>query len=309
MKISPVATKIVETLEKAGYEAWIVGGAVRDSLLSRPTKDWDVTTSATPEQVMPLFEESFYDNAYGTVMVAGKHLKVQFGLSEESATDEEIFDITTYRTEHGYSDKRRPDTVEWGKTVEEDLARRDFTINAIAIRPGKNKEEIIDPYGGQSDLKLGVIRAVGEPVARFEEDALRILRAVRLGAELGFIIEPKTLEAIKVTSTNLKHISAERIGAEVVRVLASPNPADGILLMGSTGILPRADSPEATLSARERSCLALSARGFTSRDIATRLGIATRTVDFHIGNVLVKLAAANRHEAIAKAAARGLLAH
>jgi len=237
MKISPVATKIVETLEKAGYEAWIVGGAVRDSLLSRPTKDWDVTTSATPEQVMPLFEESFYDNAYGTVMVAGKHLKVQFGLSEESATDEEIFDITTYRTEHGYSDKRRPDTVEWGKTVEEDLARRDFTINAIAIRPGKNKEEIIDPYGGQSDLKLGVIRAVGEPVARFEEDALRILRAVRLGAELGFIIEPKTLEAIKVTSTNLKHISAERIGAEVVRVLASPNPADGILLMGSTGIL------------------------------------------------------------------------
>ncbi len=234
IKINQAALKIVTTLTKAGYEAWIVGGAVRDSLLSRETKDWDVTTNARPEQMMPLFADSFYDNTYGTVMVAGKHLKEQFDLSADSTLDEVIFDITTYRTEHGYSDKRRPDSVVWGKTVEEDLARRDFTVNAIAM--GVNGE-LIDPYSGEADLKNGVIRAVGNPSERFQEDALRILRAVRLGAELGFVIESKTLAAIKETSLNLKHISWERIGAEVMRVLGSPNPADGVLLMASTGIL------------------------------------------------------------------------
>lgn len=246
--INEVAKRIVEALGEAGYEAWIVGGAVRDTLLGRATKDWDVTTSATPTQVLPLFANSFYDNNYGTVMVAGKHLKDQFGLDDSSAEDEAIFDITTYRTEHGYSDKRRPDSVSWGKSIDEDLARRDLTINAIAIRPSNQQAvnskqvgdggiEIVDPFGGQHDLKNGVIRAVGEPKARFEEDALRILRAVRLGAELGFVIESKTLAAIQEKAANLGQISAERIGGEVMRVLASPNPADGVRLMASTGIL------------------------------------------------------------------------
>lgn len=245
LALSVPAVKIVERLAEHGYEAWIVGGAVRDVLLSRPTKDWDITTNATPEEVMPLFTESFYDNAYGTVMIAGKYLKAQLALPAESCEDEEIFDITTYRTEYGYSDSRRPDHVEWGKKIEEDLKRRDFTINAIALRViesinAKEQEyevEILDPYGGQADLSQGIIRAVGNPSERFEEDGLRIMRAVRLGAQLGFVIETTTLLAIKEKADKLKNISWERIGAETMKIIASPNPADGIMLMASTGIL------------------------------------------------------------------------
>ena len=134
LKLHPAAIYIVRTLEDAGYKAEIVGGAVRDLLLSLPSYDWDITTNATPEMVEPLFKDSFYDNEYGTVKVAGKHLKEQFKLSEDECDDSMIFDITTYRSESGYSDKRRPDKVMWGKTIEEDLKRRDFTINAMALR-------------------------------------------------------------------------------------------------------------------------------------------------------------------------------
>lgn len=244
MQINPVAKQIVETLEKAGYEAWIVGGAVRDLLLTRSTKDWDITTNAKPDEVIPLFTESFYDNNFGTVMVAGKHLKSQFNLADDVASDDSIFDITTYRTDGVYSDKRRPDTVTWGKSVEEDLARRDFTINALAM--GKDGR-ILDPYLGQEDLKKGLIRAVGKPRERFEEDALRMLRAVRLGAELGFVVEAETLAAIKEKAENIKEISWERIGAEVMKILASPNPADGVLLLHNVGIL-KTVMPELLLS-------------------------------------------------------------
>jgi len=132
LKLSPAVVEILKTLDKAGYEGWIVGGAVRDSILGREVTDWDVTTNATPEQVLPLFSESFYDNAFGTVMIAGKHVKEQFQLDEAACDDEEVFDITTYRSEGNYSDKRRPDKVEWGEKIEDDLMRRDFTINAIA---------------------------------------------------------------------------------------------------------------------------------------------------------------------------------
>ena len=225
---------MVGELEKAGYEAWIVGGAVRDLLLGLPSSDWDVTTNATPDQIVPLFSESFYDNEYGTVKVAGKHIREQFKLGEDAINDDSLYDITTYRSESGYSDKRRPDKVEWGKTIEEDLKRRDFTINAIAINL---RSEIVDPYNGQEDIKLKLIKAVGEPKERFEEDALRIMRAIRIGAQLGFAIEEKTLSALKDKVVNLKEISLERIGAEVMKLLATVHAADGIQLMTNTGIM------------------------------------------------------------------------
>lgn len=246
--------KIVHTLQEAGYEAWIVGGAVRDLLLQLPSSDWDVTTNATPEQIEPLFEECFYDNEYGTVKVAGKHIREQFEIEETLIDDSILYDITTFRSESEYSDKRRPDHVEWGKTIEEDLKRRDFTINAIAIsipvsqfsslpaqagNPVNNEYEceIVDPYGGQKDIEQKVIRAVGEASVRFEEDALRIMRAIRLSAQLGFMIEPTTLEALKVKVPNLAEISWERIGAEVMKLLGTEHATDGITLMANTGIL------------------------------------------------------------------------
>jgi tRNA nucleotidyltransferase (CCA-adding enzyme) len=221
--LSPAIIKIVTSLQEAGYEAWIVGGAVRDSLLGIPSSDWDVATNAVPEAIVPLFTESFYDNEYGTVKVAGKHIRAQFGLKEDDIDDSMLFDVTTYRSESGYSDKRRPDSVTWGKTIEEDLKRRDFTINAIAV----NLEgTLIDPYGGQADLKEKLVRAVGNPAERFEEDGLRIMRAIRIASQLGFSIEAETLTALKEKVSNLKEISWERIGAEMMKTLATDGTPD-----------------------------------------------------------------------------------
>ncbi len=232
-KLDPGVVKIVETIEAAGHEAWIVGGAVRDLLLDLPSYDWDVTTDATPELIVPLFNESFYDNEYGTVKVAGKHIREQFKLEEGAIDDSVLYDITTFRSESEYSDKRRPDSVVWGKTIREDLKRRDFTINAIAINL---KEEIVDPYGGQEDIKNKLIKAVGVASERFEEDALRIMRAIRLSAQLGFGIEAETLKALNDKVQNLKEISWERIGAEVMKLLSTEHSADGIMLMTNCGI-------------------------------------------------------------------------
>ncbi len=234
MNLDPAAVKIVEELEKAGFEAWIVGGAVRDTLLGLPSTDWDVTTNANPEQIVPLFSESFYDNEYGTVKVAGSHIKEQFKLDATEVADSTLFDITTYRTELEYSDKRRPDSVVWGKTIEEDLKRRDFTINAIAVNI---RGELVDPYEGQADLKNKLIHAVGNANERFAEDALRMMRAIRIACQLGFAIEEETLLAIKTHVANLKAISWERIGAETMKLLASEHAADGIMLMHNLGIL------------------------------------------------------------------------
>ena len=254
-KLDSGVVKIVETLERAGYEAWIVGGAVRDLLLGVPSDDWDVCTSATPEETQPLFAESFYDNEYGTVKVAGKHITEQFALAKREIAEDTLYDITTYRSESGYSDKRRPDKVVWGKTIEEDLKRRDFTINAIALKIqnpkskiqnkskilNSNKEtneaELVDPYGGQDDIKNKLIKAVGEPSARFEEDALRIMRAIRIASQLGFAIEEQTLSALKEKVPNLKEISAERVGAEMMKLLATEHCGDGIALMVNCGII------------------------------------------------------------------------
>jgi len=224
---------ILQRLKKSGFDGFVVGGAVRDLLTGRPVDDWDFTTNAVPEEIQKVFPGSFYDNQFGTVgiPIKGPRAKGQ-GIRVEK--DEfEVYEVTTFRTEQGYSDKRRPDKVEWGKSLDEDLSRRDFTINAMAL----DETEIIDPFGGQKDLENKIIKAVGDPNQRFSEDALRMMRAIRLGAELGFGIEDKTLEAIKKNKDLIKEISWERIRDEFLKIIASPFPADGIKLLYSTGLL------------------------------------------------------------------------
>jgi len=211
---------IFEKMEPAGYEIYLVGGAVRDLLLGKVVDDWDFTTNATPEQILEVFTDGFYDNKFGTV-----------GIPAQSE-DFDPHEITTYRTEHGYSDSRRPDKIEWGKSLQEDLQRRDFTINAIAFN-----KKIIDPFGGQKDLDKKLIRAVGDPHERFSEDALRLMRAVRIASELRFKIEDKTFEAIKTHAGLINKISKERVRDELLKIIMSPKPDEGILLLRDTEIL------------------------------------------------------------------------
>lgn len=249
---------IMQQLADAGFEAYVVGGAVRDLLMGKDTHDWDFTTNARPEEIQHLFPGSFYDNQFGTVGVAGEHL---LGLSKNNKQREtwqkqgwldEVYEITTFRKEYGYTDKRHPDTVIWGETIEADLARRDFTINAIALQVQSLKSkvqnynsklnnlvkaEIIDPYNGQQDLKDKLVRAVGDASERFREDALRMMRAIRFGAQLGFGIEEETLTAIQQQANLIVHISWERIRDELFKILGSLYPADGVLLLYSSGLL------------------------------------------------------------------------
>lgn len=224
-KLPHQAEKIIKTLQDAGYKAYAVGGSVRDLIMANKTHDWDFTTNAKPEEVRKLFSETFYDNVFGTVGIPIKH--------DDGAT--EIYEVTTYRTEQEYKDKRHPDKVEWGNSLEEDLARRDFTMNAIAF-DGKN---IIDPYYGQGDIKQRLIRAVGDPRERFNEDALRMMRAIRMAAELEFIIEEKTFQAAIANAHLIDEISEERVRDELIKILKSNHPADGILLLHNAKILAR----------------------------------------------------------------------
>jgi len=230
LEIPTQVAKILDKFEKANYEIYIVGGAVRDILMGKSVYDWDFTTNATPDKMLKIFPDAFYDNVFGTI-----------GISSD-IEGERPYEITTFRTEHGYSDARRPDKVEWGKTLEEDLKRRDFTINALALDITDHRSpttdhtlitveaKIIDLFNGQSDIKKRLIRAVGDPNERFSEDALRMMRAIRIAAELGFTIEEKTFEAINVNATLINKISKERVKDELLKILASPNPYDGMLL-------------------------------------------------------------------------------
>jgi poly(A) polymerase/tRNA nucleotidyltransferase (CCA-adding enzyme) len=224
--------QVVQKLEKAGFEAWIVGGCVRDLLLSRTPKDWDITTSATPDDIQAIFEHTFYTNDFGTV-----------GVVNDEATDErcKIVEVTPYRLEGKYSDARRPDSVVFSKNIEDDLKRRDFTVNSIAYSPTLSK--LLDPYEGIKDIEGRCLRAVGEPKERFTEDALRIMRAVRLSAELDFTIEPATESAIQETSAQLVQISQERIRDEFIRIIDSSQPRKALVLSHKLGIL-RYISPE-----------------------------------------------------------------
>ena len=209
MKIQlPEKVKVViQTLEAAGYEAYAVGGCVRDSVLGRIPADWDITTSALPEQVKELF-----------------HRTIDTGIEHGTVTvmmDKEGFEVTTYRVDGEYRDHRHPEQVNFTGELKEDLRRRDFTINAMAYN---DRCGMVDAFGGIEDLKHGVIRCVGVARERFEEDALRILRAVRFAAQLGFEIEKETADAARTLAGNLKDISAERIQTELVKLLVSPHP-------------------------------------------------------------------------------------
>lgn len=218
-------SRVTKTLRNAGFEAYLVGGCVRDMVSGVKPKDWDATTNAKPEEIQKIFPDSFYENDYGTVGVK----------TETEDETVKIVEVTPYRTEGAYSDKRRPDTVSFHAKLEDDLKRRDFTINAIAYDDSKG--HIIDPYDGLKDIKDKVLRTVGNPYDRFDEDALRIVRAVRLSADLGFTINIETAEAIQKTSGNLKEIAVERIRDEFSKMILSANPMIGIVLCEKLGIL------------------------------------------------------------------------
>ncbi|MDB5237613.1 MAG: polynucleotide adenylyltransferase [Parcubacteria group bacterium] len=225
MRVPGEVRAVAEGLRTGGFEAYLVGGCVRDLLLDRAPKDWDLTTNAKPEEIQALFPESFYENDFGTV-------GIKTGSEDECLA---VIEVTPYRTESAYSDKRRPDAVLFGDSLEEDLARRDFTINAIAY--DESKGQLVDPYKGQKDIELKVLRTVGVPADRFEEDALRLMRAVRLVAELGFALDADTAAAILEKGPNLKHVSRERIRDEFVRILMSEQPMQGLILAQQLGIL------------------------------------------------------------------------
>ncbi len=219
-------TRVTKTLKDAGFEAFLVGGCVRDLILDNKPKDWDITTNADPEKIQELFEETYYNNSFGTV-----------GIVNENVEDKtlKVVEVTPYRKEGTYSDSRRPDNVEFGVSLEDDLARRDFTINALALDTSKG--QIVDLYKGQQDLNNKLLRSVGNADSRFKEDALRMLRAIRLGAELGFGIEQKTFEALSNNALLLKKISKERIRDELSKTIMSPQPMEALLHMKHTGLL------------------------------------------------------------------------
>ncbi len=252
MKIPKEVKSVISQLEKAGFDAYIVGGCVRDLLRGAEPDDWDVATSAKPQEIQRIFPKSFYSNQFFTVTVQ---------TDSQSPKLKEI-EITTFRSEAKYTDKRHPDEVKFATTIEEDLARRDFTVNSMAmgvkktlslepqplaqfygkgaggIYPaGKLKIRVIDPFDGQRDLKEKIIRAVGNPEDRFSEDALRMLRAVRLATTLGFEVEPKTAEAVKKNSHWLQAISKERIRDEFVKVIMTERAEDSIELLRELGLL------------------------------------------------------------------------
>ena len=224
------AEKILHILEENGYEAYVVGGCVRDSILGRTPDDWDITTSAKPEEIKKLFRRTIDTGIeHGTVTVL-------FG--------KDSFEVTTYRIDGAYEDSRHPKEVQFTNRLEEDLRRRDFTINAMAYN---DQVRLVDVFGGMQDLNHHLIRCVGDPEERFSEDALRILRAVRFSAQLNFPIESATADAIRKLAPNLQNISAERIQAELVKLLVSPHPErirDAYELGLTKVILPEWDAME-----------------------------------------------------------------
>ena len=257
---------LLDQLWRAGHAGYVVGGSLRDVFLGREPADWDFATDARPEQMLEIFPGAAYENRFGTVAVR---------------VEGELFEITTFRSEHDYADFRRPHHVEFGDSIELDLARRDFTVNAMAWganAPGAQKAKggraasktpeapvpespgapepgsagapepgsagapvpephLVDPFGGRADAAGRVLRAVGDPIARFEEDALRMIRAVRLATVLGLTIEPVTLSAMEARAHLAAHLSGERVAAELARLLAAPRPSAGLDLLARTGLL------------------------------------------------------------------------
>jgi tRNA nucleotidyltransferase (CCA-adding enzyme) len=224
-KIPEYVKNALEVLHDAGFECFIVGGCVRDLIVGREPNDWDLTTNATPEQIIALFPKTVYENTFGTVAVV-------FEYETEPSV---ILEITPYRTESKYSDNRHPDTIQFAKTLSEDLKRRDFTINALAY--DFYKGQIVDEWGGMSDIKDKVIKTVGDANERFQEDALRMARAVRFSTQLGFAINGDTLSAITQNKDLIKNVSLERIRDEFEKIIMSPDPVMGIGLLQKLGLL------------------------------------------------------------------------
>lgn len=222
MTLPGVVSFALSRLESFGHEAYVVGGAVRDAMLGREVHDYDVTTSASPEEIKTVFAD------FHTILTGERHGTVTV------VVDSMPIEITTYRLDGEYTDGRRPDSVEFTKNIREDLARRDFTVNAMAYSPTRG---LCDPFSGADDLRLGVIRAVGDPVRRFTEDSLRILRGFRFAARLGFAIEEKTLAAARSERKRLSAVSAERIGSEVLGLLSAEKPSCSLSLMHSAHVL------------------------------------------------------------------------
>ena len=267
-KIPKEVSYVTETLEKAGFEAYIVGGCVRDLLMSqilsgaeveREPKDWDITTNAKPDQIIGLFEKTIYENIFGTVIVC---VPIQSDVSYETQENDVscetleartsklepnfMIEVTPYRVEAKYSDFRHPDEVKFSDHLEDDLKRRDFTVNAMAFRPNghdnslkdiKSDKCIVDFYNGQQDIKDRMLKAVGNPDDRFEEDALRMLRAVRFACQLNFSISYETSESILRNSDLIKKISAERIRDEFEKIIMSTNPSVGIVMLQKFNLL------------------------------------------------------------------------
>lgn len=227
MEIPKEIRDIAQKMKKAGFDAYLVGGCVRDLILGRSVRDWDFTTNALPEDIQKIFPESFYENKFGTVSVKTK--------SEIEAL--KIVEITPYRVESQYQDKRHPDEIKFSKTLEEDLKRRDFTVNALALSEAEGIAEVIDFFDGRKDLKEKIIRTVGNPEERFNEDALRLMRAIRFATELDFVIEENTKKAVKKLAASLEFISKERIRDEFEKIIMAQKAAWGVELLADLGLL------------------------------------------------------------------------
>ncbi len=225
-------TMVLAVLQGASYEAFLVGGCVRDLIMGKKPNDFDITTNATPEQIIGLFPKTFYENTYGTVGVVTCGEEGLPVCSDESI---KIVEVTPYRLETTYSDNRHPDEVVWSKNIEDDLKRRDFTYNAIAYNPITG--ELVDSFSGQKDIENKLIRAVGDADLRFNEDALRLMRAIRFMSQLDFDVDSVTRESLEKNAHLLKNISQERIRDEFVKLIMTDFPMRGLILMKETGLL------------------------------------------------------------------------
>jgi len=216
--------RVVAKLTDAGHDAYVVGGCVRDAIRGVDPQDWDIATDATPDEIQGQFAKSLYTNRFGTVVVRSGEHEVE---------------VTTYRTETDYTDHRRPDRVDFTDSLHEDLSRRDFTMNAMAWRPGKNGTpgELVDPFGGQRDLDARILRAVGEPEERFREDALRMLRAVRFATLLDMRIDDRTAAAIRTCAPQAETLSGERLNQEISKMMGAPRPSVALRMLSDVGLL------------------------------------------------------------------------
>jgi poly(A) polymerase len=230
------ATSIVQTLRQRGFQAYLVGGCVRDLLLEREPKDYDVATNATPEQVMGIFPETYAVGAqFGVVLVPAPVTDAASGVSADFSSKSHAVEVATFRSDIGYSDGRHPDEVRFSGDPQEDVARRDFTINGMLLDP--LSDEVIDFVGGRKDLEAGIIRTIGDPEQRFGEDKLRMLRAVRFAARFDYTIEPTTFAAMRKLAPQIQVVSRERVRDELTRMLTEGHARRAFLLLDESGLL------------------------------------------------------------------------